>query len=83
MTPIQVLFSVRSSEVVVEALECVSNKWKAHLGCLLLIECLHSLSLLSLQQRSIVCLVDLVGREISGIDVAGQARLERRPNSSQ
>lgn len=48
-----------------------------------MVERLRGLSLLGLQQRSIVCLVDLVGWEVGGIDVARQARLKWCPDSSK
>lgn len=67
----------RSPEVVVEALERVSNEWQAHLGRLL---CLaprgRGLGLLGLEHSSVVGLIDLVCGEIGSVDSTRKAWLE-------
>jgi hypothetical protein len=71
----------RSSEVVIETLECVSDERQAHLGRLLGLSTLCHVP--SLEEGGIVGLVDLVGREICGVNVGRQAGLEWRTDSSK
>lgn len=72
------------SEVVIEPLESVTNKWQAHLGRLLG-SCASAVVLdgLGLEQSCVVGLINLVGREVGGVDVGRQARLERSANATQ
>lgn len=82
------LFGHTSSEVVIKALEGVSDERQAHLGALLLrrrhLAASSTSSLLgSLEQSSVVCLVDLVRREVRGVDGRRQARLERCSDPAQ
>lgn len=71
------LIPSRSPEVVVEALEGVSNKWQAHLGRFLrLAPRGRGLGLLSLEHCGVVGLIDLVGGEIGGVNSTGKTGLE-------
>lgn len=72
------------SEIVIEPLESVTNKWQAHLGRLLG-SCASAVVLdgLGLEQSCVVGLVNFVGREVGGVDVGRQARLERSANAAQ
>lgn len=76
-----------SSKVVIEPLEGISKKGEAHLGALFLrpwhLAVAASSGLSGLQQRGIVRLVDLVRREVGGVDVGGQPGLEWCPDSAQ
>lgn len=75
----------RLPEVVVETLEGVPNEWQAHLRALLHLAYLlgSSLDLLGLEQSGVIGLVNFVGGEVRGIDVAGQTRLEWCPDAPQ
>jgi hypothetical protein len=63
----------RSSEVVIETLERITDEGQAHLGALFLLRrrgrILASGSLCGLEQRRIVRLVDLVRGEVGRVDV--------------
>ena len=71
-----------SPEVVIEPLERVSNEGQAHLWALLLLNRASS-GLLSLDQRCVVGLVNLIRGEVGRVDVGSEARLERRPNTAK
>lgn len=62
------------SKVVIESFKGVSNKWQAHLWRLFNLAAL--LQCLSFENGSIISLVNLVGREVGGVNVRCQARLE-------
>lgn len=72
-----------STEVGIEPLEGVTNKRQAHLRTLVLLGTLPSTSLLSPQVRGVIRLVNLVGREVGGIDGRGEARLEGGTDPAQ
>jgi hypothetical protein len=62
-------------EAGLEALESVTNEWQTHLRCF--ISRLNARgSLLLLQYRSIISLINLIGREVSSVDVGGKLWLE-------
>ena len=72
-----ILYSRTLSEVAVEPLECVPNKGQAHLGGLFLLsQTLAPGCLLGTEDRRVVRLVDLVGREVRRVNVGGQPWLE-------
>lgn len=71
------------SEVVIEPLEGVANERKAHLGRLLRCLAIAVLDGLGLEQSRVVSLVNLIGREVSGIDVGCQPGLERSTDAAQ
>lgn len=79
------VFVQHLSEVVVKTLEGVSDEWQAHLRALLHLAHLlgSSLDLLGLEQRGVIGLVDLVGGEVSGVNVAGKPGLEWSADASQ
>lgn len=79
------LFVRQLPEVVVESLEGVPNEWQAHLRTLLHLANLlgSSLDLLGLEKRGVISLVNFVGGEVRGIDVAGQPGLEWSSDASQ
>lgn len=73
------------AEVVVEALEGISDEGQAHLRRLL-DRGSASASLLDglrLEHRRVVGLVDLVGGEVGGVNGGSQARLERSSDAAQ
>lgn len=77
-----------SAEVVIESFESVPNKRETHLRALLLLSGRQTTSstvpgLGGLEVRGIVRLVDLIGREVGGIDVGRKARLKRRADPPQ
>lgn len=74
----------RSPEVVIEALECVSNKWQAHLGRFLrLTPRGRSLGLLCLEHCGVVGLIDLVCGEIGSVDSTRKTWLEGSANTAE
>jgi hypothetical protein len=75
--------TIHSSEVVIEPLEGVANKWQAHLGRLLWRPRAALLDSLCFQQRRVVRLVDLIRWEVRSIDVRGKAWLERRTDATE
>lgn len=76
------LSTLQLSEVIIEPLERVADEWQAHLGRFL-DWAAAGLQGLSLENRSIVGLVNLIGREVGGVDVRGQARLERSSDAAK
>ena len=74
-----------SSEVVVKPLEGVSDKRQTHFGTLLLLTLADAAlgRLLRLKQGGVVRLVDLVRREVGGVDVGRQTRLEGGADTPQ
>ena len=75
----------RSSEVVVEALESVSNEGQAEFWTLLLLPRGSGppSGLLSLEHRGVISLVDLVRGEVRGIDGGCETGLEGRTDAAQ
>lgn len=81
----QRLNAAQSSEVVVETLECVSNEGQAEFWAFLLLRRCSGApsSLLSLEQCGVIRLVDLVRREVCGIDSGCKTGLEGRTDAAQ
>lgn len=75
----------QSSEVVVEALERVSNEGQAEFWALLLLRRGSGTpsGLLSLEQRGVIRLVNLVRREVCGIDGGCKTGFEGRTDAAQ
>lgn len=71
------------SEVVIEPLEGVADERKAHLGRLLGCLAIAVLDGLGLEQSRVVSLVNLIGGEVSGVDVGRQPGLERSADAAQ
>lgn len=69
------------SEIVVEPLKGVADEGQAHFRRLL--EWLAALASLSLEQSGVISLVDLVNREVGGVNVGSEAGLERCPDSAK
>lgn len=72
---------LRSSEVIIEALERVPNERQTQLRRLLRGPATGKG--LGLENGGVVRLVNLVRREVRGVNVGGETRLERRPNTAQ
>jgi hypothetical protein len=73
--------SIHLSEVVIKPLECVTNERQAHLWRLL--DCSAGLEGLCLEDAGIISLINLISREVGGVNVGGQARLERRADTAE
>lgn len=71
------------SEVVIEALERVPDEWQTHLGRLLHCRGAALLDGLRLENRGIVGLINLIGREVGSINVGGQTWLKGRANATK
>lgn len=71
----------RSPKVVIKPLKRIPNKRQAHLGALLRRHGVPGLR--GLEHGRVVRLVDLVGREVRGIDVRRETRLKGRPDAPQ
>jgi hypothetical protein len=73
-----------SPKVIIKPLKRIPNKRQAHLRALLLLRRRAAVAGLGgLEQRGVVRLVDLVGREVGRVDVGRQARLEGRADPAQ
>lgn len=72
---------MRSTEVIVKTLERVADEWQTHFGRFL--DLFPGGDSLVPQIGSVVCLVDLVGREIRSIGSRLQARFERSANTAK
>ena len=79
-------------EIIIKPLKSIPNKRQTHLRTLLLLPAGPSTAarrtttipgLGGAQQCGVVGLVDLVGGEVGGVDVGGQARLEGRADPPQ
>jgi hypothetical protein len=78
--------SEKSPKVIIKPLKRIPDKRQAHLGALLLLRRPAAgtvAGLRGLEQRRVVRLVDLVGREVGRVDVGGEARLEGRADAAQ
>lgn len=73
--------STHLSEVVIKSLECVADEWQAHLWRLLNLVAL--LDSLCLEDSGVIGLINFISREISRVDVGGQARLEGCADTAQ